>query len=679
MENYLMSSPSQHHHPYQQPHQQHNPYANSDTLTNLPNLENDLDFSDSEVVPPSKDYSGSPNVYDGLDFSTDMATDFVYDSTLEFDLDDHKHMPDPAEMGHSKHFSVDRPLSAPFYLSQNSRTNFNHSRNISLDDTAYKRSFHKHSASLVSNAAEPPSGTFAHSHSSNTLQSSSDSMPQLSSSVSNPSLLDSPHSAMQTATPGRRHKSSSVSSHTNLYTTPLRGGTHVSPLTHTKVGKTPIGKTHRRNRSRASLEPSSAHLLATVANMKGTSNASNLALSSAQTPSGHLTASTSQHFHGINLSEANPFHNEFVSPGVGSGHLSDHDATPLNTPAGRDHSSMASQFFTPISHNRSFGGSLLESSSSAMGSAASAFPSNLSSNDLSVASSSNSSARPGMAPLRRNDTLDSITIEDQEDDACKQLRKAKSFTSFAEQRMSQLMKQRAGKSSKDLGNVFTDSTPDASSSGRSPKKDSSSGNSYSKSASVDLLSASLVVPDHNDSYLKSYPASMDLASITNASSGNHASPSPPKTSSRLMPPIESQEPSSSRSRGSSTSKPRQTLASAAAKKLNKKVPQTYPTASQIQKAATTEDIAKFAESILQSENKRPIFVKKQEEEVYDPKKKHKCPLCLARFQRPEHVKRHLKSHSSEKPFQCEEPNCGRRFNRKDNLKAHLKKIHHKNL
>ena len=31
----------------------------------------------------------------------------------------------------------------------------------------------------------------------------------------------------------------------------------------------------------------------------------------------------------------------------------------------------------------------------------------------------------------------------------------------------------------------------------------------------------------------------------------------------------------------------------------------------------------------------------------DPKKKHKCPICESRFQRPEHVKRHLKSHSSE--------------------------------
>lgn len=59
----------------------------------------------------------------------------------------------------------------------------------------------------------------------------------------------------------------------------------------------------------------------------------------------------------------------------------------------------------------------------------------------------------------------------------------------------------------------------------------------------------------------------------------------------------------------------------------------------------------------------------------DPKKKHKCPICDLRFQRPEHVKRHMKSHLLEKPFVCDVGECGKRFNRKDNLKAHLKKIH----
>ncbi|ODQ78481.1 hypothetical protein BABINDRAFT_162693 [Babjeviella inositovora NRRL Y-12698] len=59
----------------------------------------------------------------------------------------------------------------------------------------------------------------------------------------------------------------------------------------------------------------------------------------------------------------------------------------------------------------------------------------------------------------------------------------------------------------------------------------------------------------------------------------------------------------------------------------------------------------------------------------DKKKNQECPLCKMRFLRPEHVKRHLKSHSSAKPFLCDVPDCGKRFNRKDNMKAHLRKIH----
>jgi uncharacterized Zn-finger protein len=68
--------------------------------------------------------------------------------------------------------------------------------------------------------------------------------------------------------------------------------------------------------------------------------------------------------------------------------------------------------------------------------------------------------------------------------------------------------------------------------------------------------------------------------------------------------------------------------------------------------------------------------KKITRQVTDPSKaQHSCPLCGGVFQRPEHVKRHMRSHSSEKPFQCEE--CGKKFNRTDNLRAHLRKKHQK--
>lgn len=65
--------------------------------------------------------------------------------------------------------------------------------------------------------------------------------------------------------------------------------------------------------------------------------------------------------------------------------------------------------------------------------------------------------------------------------------------------------------------------------------------------------------------------------------------------------------------------------------------------------------------------------------INDDKKIHECPLCKLKFQRPEHVKRHLLSHSSEKPFQCQEEGCGKRFNRNDNLKQHLRNIHKKKI
>ncbi|PVH16795.1 uncharacterized protein CXQ87_004351 [Candidozyma duobushaemuli] len=559
-----MSSPSQHHH-------HPPPYYSQDTLPALQNIDN----------PDVQNQTNSPSVYD-LDFA-DLPSDF-YDSALDFDLEESAH----------------RPLSAPFHEepARNKSHAFHHSRNISLDDT-YRRS-HQHSSSIVSNSADPPSGTF-YSSSAN-LQLSADSVPQLSSSVSNPSLLDSPHSALQpTATPGRRHKSTSIS-----YTTPLRGG--VSPLTHAKVGKTPL-KGHRRSRSKASLEPSSAHLLASVA-----SNKSYDALANCN----------------VNLNEHNPFHNDFVSPRVGLD-----DSTPLATPAGK--TPMGSQYFTPISHNQSFGGSLLDSAGP-------------------------SQSRPAM--LRRNDTLDSIKIEDQEDDACKQLRKAKSFTSFGDQsRMARVVNSRSGHSSShDLSNVF-DSTPELSADGSPPKYNSEQHphDAFKKSASIDLLSPELVASDRmTDTSLKSYPASIDLAVL-----GSLDAP---------ITHVSANMPSGSRPTHNNH---RSNLLNAAAKKLSSKVLTGYPTASQIQKTSTTEDIAKFAESILQSDSKRPIYVQQEQNDVYDPKKKHKCPLCLARFQRPEHVKRHLKSHSTDKPFQCDEPDCGRRFNRKDNLKAHLKKIHGK--
>ncbi|KAI2842542.1 hypothetical protein CBS147343_5157 [Aspergillus niger] len=57
--------------------------------------------------------------------------------------------------------------------------------------------------------------------------------------------------------------------------------------------------------------------------------------------------------------------------------------------------------------------------------------------------------------------------------------------------------------------------------------------------------------------------------------------------------------------------------------------------------------------------------------------KCKEPGCKARFKRQEHLRRHMKSHSKEKPQVCWVPGCHRAFPRSDSLNAHYTKTHSK--
>lgn len=59
------------------------------------------------------------------------------------------------------------------------------------------------------------------------------------------------------------------------------------------------------------------------------------------------------------------------------------------------------------------------------------------------------------------------------------------------------------------------------------------------------------------------------------------------------------------------------------------------------------------------------------------KRKFNCNIigCRMAFKRQDHLDRHTRSHSKEKPYFCWVPGCHRAFSRRDNLKVHCTKTH----
>jgi len=52
---------------------------------------------------------------------------------------------------------------------------------------------------------------------------------------------------------------------------------------------------------------------------------------------------------------------------------------------------------------------------------------------------------------------------------------------------------------------------------------------------------------------------------------------------------------------------------------------------------------------------------------------HKCPVCSSTFTRPQHVARHMRSHTGDRPYKC--VHCGDQFARSDLLSRHVNKCH----
>lgn len=57
-------------------------------------------------------------------------------------------------------------------------------------------------------------------------------------------------------------------------------------------------------------------------------------------------------------------------------------------------------------------------------------------------------------------------------------------------------------------------------------------------------------------------------------------------------------------------------------------------------------------------------------DMENSEKQFKCHTCIKAFRRLEHLKRHLKVHTDERPYVCDVSGCNRKFSRSDNLRAH---------
>ncbi|KAI0267326.1 hypothetical protein BC834DRAFT_870921 [Gloeopeniophorella convolvens] len=69
------------------------------------------------------------------------------------------------------------------------------------------------------------------------------------------------------------------------------------------------------------------------------------------------------------------------------------------------------------------------------------------------------------------------------------------------------------------------------------------------------------------------------------------------------------------------------------------------------------------------ENPSPTAADRQS----DGGRRHACPHCAKRFNRPSSLAIHVNTHTGDKPFKCPFPGCGREFNVNSNMRRHYRK------
>ncbi len=91
------------------------------------------------------------------------------------------------------------------------------------------------------------------------------------------------------------------------------------------------------------------------------------------------------------------------------------------------------------------------------------------------------------------------------------------------------------------------------------------------------------------------------------------------------------------------------------------------------------DLSPKRESLLKMDlmSPRPSCSRSPVKDENDKRLTCTYPGCGRLFKRTEHLNRHVRMHTGEKPYACLEPNCNRRFSRSDNMHAHMLRAHKK--